>query len=176
VFLRAVEEFRQAGVAGLVVDLRSNPGGLLDQAVSIADSILPTGVVVYIKEKDGTRHDYYSDDKYLDVPLAVLVNDMSASASEILAGSVQALGRGTVVGLRTYGKGVVQSLQTFREDNAGMQLTTASYFDALDRCPQGVGVQPDIEVALEGSTLRPDPDPQSDNQLAEAIRVISEQS
>ena len=176
VFHEAIDAFKKQGVAGLVVDVRNNPGGLLDQAVSIADTLLPKGMIVYTRQRDGSRQDYYSDAAYYDVPLAVLVNGMSASASEILAGSVQALGRGTVVGLRTYGKGVVQSLQTFREDNAGMQLTTASYFDALDRCPQGVGVQPDIEVALEGSTLRPDPDPQSDNQLAEAIRVISEQS
>ena len=78
-----------------------------------------------------------------------------------------------MVGLNTYGKGVVQSRQTFSGDNAGMQLTTASYFDALDRCPQGVGVQPDVEVALEGSNLSPEPDPQSDNQLAEAIRLLN---
>ena len=172
VFHEAIEAFKKQGVAGLVVDVRNNPGGLLDQAVSIADTLLPKGLIVYTQQRDGSRQDYYSDAACYDVPLAVLVNGMSASASEILAGSVQALDRGTVVGLRTYGKGVVQSLQTFREDNAGIQLTTASYFDALDRCPQGVGVQPDIEVALEGSTLRPDPDPQSDNQLAEAIRAI----
>ncbi len=173
VFHEAIDAFKKQGVTGLVVDVRNNPGGLLDQAVSIADTLLPKGLIVYTQQRDGSRQDYYSDAAYYDVPLAVLVNGMSASASEILAGSVQALGRGTVVGLRTYGKGVVQSLQTFREDNAGMQLTTASYFDALDRCPQGVGVQPDIEVALEGSTLRPEPDPQSDNQLAEAIRAVS---
>lgn len=172
VFHEAIDAFKKQGVAGLVVDVRNNPGGLLDQAVSIADTLLPKGLIVYTQQRDGSRQDYYSDAACYDVPLAVLVNGMSASASEILAGSVQALDRGTVVGLRTYGKGVVQSLQTFREDNAGIQLTTASYFDALDRCPQGVGVQPDIEVALEGSTLRPDPDPQSDNQLAEAIRAI----
>lgn len=173
VFHEAIDAFKKQGVTGLVVDVRNNPGGLLDQAVSIADTLLPKGLIVYTQQRDGSRQDYYSDAAYYDVPLAVLVNGMSASASEILAGSVQALGRGTVVGLRTYGKGVVQSLQTFREDNAGMQLTTASYFDALDRCPQGVGVQPDIEVALEGSALRPEPDPQSDNQLAEAIRAVS---
>ena len=101
---------------------------------------------------------------------------MSASASEILAASVQALERGTVVGLTTYGKGVVQSLQTFRDDGAGLQLTTASYYDALDRCPQGVGVKPDVEVALEGTTLPLEPDPESDNQLAEAIRQLSVKS
>lgn len=174
VFHEAIEEFKLRGISGLVVDVRNNPGGLLDQAVSIADALLPKGVIVYTQQRDGSRQDYNSDAEYFDVPLAVLVNDMSASASEILAGSVQALGRGVVVGLKTYGKGVVQSLQTFQADGAGMQLTTSSYFDALDRCPQGVGVQPDIEVALEGQGLPPEPDPQSDNQLAEAIRAIIE--
>lgn len=174
VFHQAIGEFRLRGVSGLVIDVRNNPGGLLDQAVSIADALLPKGVIVYTQQRDGSRQDYTSDAEYFDVPLAVLVNDMSASASEILAGSVQALGRGVVVGLKTYGKGVVQSLQTFQSDGAGMQLTTSSYYDALDRCPQGVGVQPDIEVALEGQGLPPEPDPQSDNQLAEAIRAITE--
>lgn len=173
VFHQAIEEFRLRGVSGLVIDVRNNPGGLLDQAVSIADALLPKGVIVYTQQRDGSRQDYTSDAEYFDVPLAVLVNDMSASASEILAGSVQALGRGVVVGLKTYGKGVVQSLQTFQSDGAGMQLTTSSYYDALDRCPQGVGVQPDIEVALEGSGLPLEPDPESDNQLAEAIRAIA---
>ena len=169
VFHEAIDAFRAQGVEGLVIDLRNNPGGLLEQAVSIADAVLPKGLIVYTKQRDGSRQDYWSDAACFDVPLAVLVNDMSASASEILAGSVQALGRGVVVGLTTYGKGVVQSLQTFQADNAGIQLTTASYYDALDRCPQEVGVQPDVEVALEGDAPPLEPDPASDNQLAEAI-------
>lgn len=174
-FHQAIAEFREAKVAGLVIDLRNNPGGFLDQAVSIADAILPQGVIVYVKEKDGTRQDYYSDEDYYDVPLAVLVNEQSASASEVLASAVQAFGRGTVVGMNTYGKGIVQSLQTFPEDGAGIQLTTSSYYDALDRCPQGVGVQPDVEVALVGESVPLEPDPESDNQLAEAIARVRAQ-
>lgn len=172
VFHEAIDAFRAQKVEGLVIDVRNNPGGLLDQVVSIADTILPKGLIVYTEQKDGSRQDYWSGEACFDVPLAVLVNGMSASAAEILAGSVQALGRGVVVGLKTYGKGVVQSLQTFREDSAGLQLTTASYYDALDRCPQGVGVQPDVEVALEASSLPTEPDPRSDNQLAEAIAQL----
>jgi len=172
VFHQAVAAFREEGITGLVIDLRNNPGGLLDQVVSVADTLLPKGLIVYIREKDGTRHDYYSDEEYYDVPLVVLVNDMSASASEILASSVQAFGRGTVMGIKTYGKGIVQSLHTFPEDGAGMQLTTSSYYDALDRCPQGVGVQPDIMVALEGEEIPLEPDPDSDSQLAAAIAEL----
>ena len=173
VFHEAIDSFKAAKVEGLVIDVRNNPGGLLDQVVSIADAVLPKGLIVYTQQRDGKRQDYYSDERFFDVPLTVLVNGMSASASEILAGAVQALGRGKVVGLKTYGKGIVQSLQTFRSDSAGMQLTTASYYDALDRCPQGVGVQPDVEVALEGQTIPEAPDPASDNQLAEAIALLA---
>ncbi|MBR6221637.1 MAG: S41 family peptidase [Clostridia bacterium] len=174
-FDEALEAFKNQGAVGLVVDVRDNPGGLLDQVVDIADRLLPTGVIVYVKEKDGTREDYYSDEAYCDIPLAVLVNDMSASASEILASSVQAFGRGTVVGVNTYGKGIVQSLHVFEPDGAGMQVTTSSYYDALDRCPQGVGVAPDVEVALAGDSVPLEPDPQSDNQLAAAIEILQRQ-
>lgn len=172
VFHEAVESFKAQNIDGMVIDLRNNPGGLLDQVVSIADELLPTGVIVYIKERDGTRQDFYSGEEMYDVPLTVLVNGMSASASEILASAVQAFDRGTVIGLNTYGKGIVQSLITYKEDGAGIQLTTSSYYDALDRCPQGVGVQPDIEIALEGDSVPLDPDPASDNQLAAAIAEL----
>lgn len=175
VFREAIQSFRSRNARGLVIDLRNNPGGLLDQVVSIADELLPTGVIVYIRERDGNRQDFYSDEQMYDIPLAVLVNDMSASASEILASAVQAFGRGTVVGVNTYGKGIVQSLITYPEDDAGIQLTTSSYYDALDRCPHKVGVKPDVEVALEGETIPLEPDPKSDNQLAAAIADVQRQ-
>lgn len=175
VFHEAIETFRNSGAKGLVIDLRNNPGGWLDQAVSIADEVLPTGVIVYVLEKDGSRQDFYSDEAQFDVPLAVLVNDMSASASEILASAVQAFGRGAIVGVNTYGKGIVQSLFNFQDDGAGIQVTTSSYYDALDRCPHKVGVKPDIEVALEAETVPTAPDPASDNQLAAAIEAVQRQ-
>ena len=172
VFHEAIESFRSQETRGLIIDLRNNPGGLLDQVVNIADELLPTGVIVYIKGRDGSRQDFYSNEEMYDVPLVVLVNDMSASASEILASAVQAFGRGTVMGENTYGKGIVQSLITYQEDKAGIQLTTSSYYDALDRCPHKVGVKPDIEVALEEETIPLEPDPGSDNQLAAAIKEV----
>ncbi len=175
VYREALEAFRAQKVRGLVIDVRNNPGGFLDQVVSIADTLLPAGVIVYVKDRHGVRQDYYSDDSCIDVPLAVLVNEMSASASEILASSVQAFGRGTVVGLNTYGKGIVQSLVNYKEDGAGLQLTTSSYYDALDRCPQGVGVKPDIEVALEAPYVPVEPDMKSDNQLAAAVAEVARQ-
>jgi len=171
-FKEAIDCFEKNDVAGMVIDLRNNPGGLLSEVIEIADSILPEGVIVYTEDREGHRETLRSDASYYDVPLVVLVNDMSASASEILAASVQALGRGKVVGVTTYGKGVVQTLTTFREDGAGMQYTTASYFDANGRSINGVGVEPDLEVPLEASRVPFQPDPASDNQLAAALRVL----
>ena len=174
-FKEALEYFRAQNAAGIVIDVRNNPGGLLDQVVSVADSLLPSGVILYVKERDGTRMDYYSDEQMIDLPVAVLVNQMSASASEILAASVQAFGRGPVVGVTTYGKGIVQTLINYEEDGAGLQLTTSSYYDALDRSIHGVGVKPDVEVALEIERIPLEPDPVSDNQLAAALEAVKEQ-
>lgn len=171
-FEEAIDYFKEQNIAGMVIDLRNNPGGLLTEVIQIADSILPEGEIVYIQDREGRRTDYYSDADGYDVPLVVLVNDMSASASEILAVAVQTFDRGTVVGMTTYGKGIVQSLLTFEEDGAGMQLTTASYYGSDGRSIHGVGVTPDIEVALEADHIPLNPDPISDNQLATALKEL----
>ena len=171
-FAEAIDYFKEQNIAGMVIDLRNNPGGLLTEVIQIADSILPEGEIVYIQDREGRRTDYYSDADGYDVPLVVLVNDMSASASEILAVAVQTFDRGTVVGMTTYGKGIVQSLLTFEEDGAGMQLTTASYYGSDGRSIHGVGVTPDIEVALEADHIPLNPDPISDNQLAAALKEL----
>ena len=176
VFHEAMEYFKAQGADGVVIDLRNNPGGLLDVVVRIADELLPTGVIVYVKDRDGTREDFFSDEAMYDMPLAVLVNDKSASAAEILASAVQSFDRGEVLGIQTYGKGIVQSLVTYPEDLAGIQLTTSSYYDALDRCPQKVGVTPDVEIALVGESVPETPDPASDNQLAAAIDDLNRQN
>ena len=172
-FDEAIDFFRREGARGMVIDVRSNPGGLLNEVNHIVDRILPEGVIVYMQDRDGKRTDYYSDAELYDVPVAVLINDMSASASEILAASVQALERGVVVGVTSYGKGIVQTLKTY-EDGSGMQLTTSSYYDANGRSIHGVGVTPDIEVALVGDRVPLEPDPLSDNQLAAAIEALRE--
>lgn len=171
-FDEAVGYFKGHNAKGMVIDLRNNPGGLITEVNRIADRILPKGIIVYIQDREGKRTDYYSDEDMYDIPVVVLVNRMSASASEILAASVQALDRGKVVGVTTYGKGVVQTLKTFEEDGSGMQYTTASYYDAQGRSINGVGVTPDVEVALDGDRVPMDPDPVSDNQLATALEVL----
>ena len=174
-FDEALGYFKGHNVKGMIIDLRNNPGGLLTEVNRIADRILPKGIIVYIQDRDGVRTDYYSDAEMYDIPVVVLVNRMSASASEILAASVQALERGKVVGVTTYGKGIVQTLKTFEPDGAGMQYTTSSYYDAQGRSINGVGITPDVEVALEGDRVPMDPDPESDNQLSTALEVLREE-
>ena len=170
-FSEALEAFQAADVAGVVVDLRDNPGGLLSDVVQIADMVLPEGLVTYVQDRAGNRQEERSDAEYWDIPMVVLVNDMSASASELFTAAFQDHERGTVVGTSTFGKGIVQTLITFAEDGAGMQLTTASYYSPNGRSIHGEGVTPDVEIELDdGSVISStNPDPEKDNQLAVAL-------
>ena len=175
-FRAAMEELQAADVRGLVVDLRNNPGGLLTDVVEIADLLLPEGDVVYVENRAGERVTYSSDAEYWDVPLVVLINGMSASASEILAAAVQDFDRGALVGTRSYGKGIVQSLLVFESDGAGMQYTSATYYTPFGRCIHGTGVSPDIVAeAPEGYyNLTGMPDPENDVQLKAALEQLEQ--
>ena len=169
----AISAFQQADVSALVVDVRSNPGGLLTDVVDICDMLLPEGLIVYTEDRSGAREEFYADGEYWDVPMAVLVNGDSASASEIFAAAVQDTGRGIVVGEVTYGKGVVQTLHAFPEGD-GMQLTTATYYTPSGASIHGQGVTQDIEVALaaDASVTYHAPDAASDAQLAAALEAL----
>ena len=173
-FTEAMEAFKSADVAGIVVDLRGNPGGLLTDVVKIADMLLPEGLVTYVEDRDGNRQEERSDAEYWDVPMVVLVNGMSASASELFTAAMQDYDRATVVGTRTFGKGIVQTLITFSEDGAGMQLTTASYFSPKGRSIHQTGVEPDVTVELSEDSILSgiSPDPERDNQLAIALQEL----
>ena len=173
-FRAAMEEMQSAGVRGLVVDLRNNPGGLLPHVVEIADLLLPEGTVVYVENRAGERITYSSDEEYWDIPIVVLINGMSASASEILAAAVQDFDRGALVGTRSYGKGIVQSLLVFESDGAGMQYTSATYYTPSGRCIHGTGVSPNFVVeAPEGYyNLTGVPDPENDAQLKAALEQL----
>lgn len=175
-FRAAMKELQAENVRGLVVDLRNNPGGLLTDVVEIADLLLPEGDVVYVENRAGERVTYSSDAEYWDVPLVVLINGMSASASEILAAAVQDFDRGTLVGTRSYGKGIVQSLLVFESDGAGMQYTSATYYTPSGRCIHGTGVSPDIVAeAPEGYyNLTGVPDPENDVQLKAALEQLEQ--
>ena len=173
-FEEAVAAFRSAGVSGMVVDLRNNPGGLLTDVVKIADMLLPEGLITYVEDRQGNRQEERSDADYWDIPMVVLVNGMSASASELFSAAIQDYDRGTIVGTQTFGKGIVQTLITFAEDGAGMQLTTASYYSPLGRSIHQTGVAPDVVVELSGDsrTASYEPDPENDNQLAAALEEL----
>ena len=171
-FDAALEELQSQGAKGLVIDLRNNPGGILDDVVAIADRLLGECTVVYTQDREGGRADYYSDADCCELPLAVLVNGMSASASEILAAAVQDLDRGEIVGTRSYGKGIVQTLVSFEEDGAGMQYTSSQYFTPNGKNIHGVGVTPDIVVDSDYANYSGEPDVEDDTQLRAAIAAV----
>ena len=147
-FAQAIAAFEEAGVCGMIIDLRNNGGGLVDACVDMADLILPEGVVVSMRDKAGQTTEYRIDDKYYDVPMVVLVNGYSASASEILAGAIRDTGAGTLVGEKTFGKGVVQSVINF-PDGSGMKVTTARYYTPSGECIHEIGIEPHVEVSLD---------------------------
>ena len=138
------------GAKALVIDLRDNPGGWLDDAQKLADMFLPEGTLATLVYRDGTTeyHTTTTNGKESDIPLVVLVNEYSASSSEILSGALQDLGRATIVGTQTYGKGVVQYVLPVGERGAGMQLTVAQYFTPNGNEVHKIGITPDVIVEM----------------------------
>lgn len=164
--VKILHELRAEGMEGLVLDLRDNPGGELNSAIKIADQFLGKGPIVHIDYRIGRDHTFNAEPDQLDLPLVVLVNKGSASASEILAGAIKDAGVGTLVGTRTFGKGVVQTV--FPLDNgAGLKLTTARYLTPKKHDIHKKGIAPDVVVDQE-------PDAKSDKQLETAIKLIRE--
>lgn len=140
-----LSRLRNQGMKGLILDLRDNPGGELISATRVADNFVPKGPVVFIEYSSGNTEVKEADDQYLRLPLAVLVNGGSASAAEILAGAIKDTGTGVLVGTRTFGKGIVQTV--FPLDNgAGLKLTTARYLTPGKHDIHKKGVQPDVVV------------------------------
>ena len=175
-FREALSAFAAADVKGMIVDVRDNPGGYLNVVVDICDMVLPEGLIVYTEDRDGRREEFRSDAKMCDIPMVVLVNGNSASAAEIFSAAVQDYERGLLVGETTFGKGIVQSIITFREDGAGMQLTTSSYFTPKGRSIHKTGVEPDVKVEMNedyNATVFA-PDPENDSQLRTAIDTLNE--
>ncbi len=152
-FRKNLEDLKGQGIKGLVIDLRSNPGGLLDQCHEIADEILGKGTVVYTRERSGKEEYLKSDDeRKLSMPIAVLVNEWSASASEILSGAIRDNNAGVLIGETTFGKGLVQRVYPLK-DGTGYKLTTAQYFTPSGEYINKKGIKPDIEVEDEQEQL-----------------------
>ncbi len=167
-FSEALYSLEEQGMEGLVIDLRNNPGGNLDIVVGMLRLLLPEGTIVSIRDKNGNTEELTCDGEHeFTKPLAVLVNQYSASASEIFSGAVQDYGIGQIVGVTTYGKGVVQQL-TDLGDGTYLKLTIAEYYTPSGRSINGVGVEPDVEVEYEYD----ENDPEADNQLDRAMEVV----
>lgn len=171
-FIAMVNDFKTQGVKGLIVDVRANPGGLLSSVTNLLDAVLPKGLLVYVEDKYGNREEYTSDALCLDVPMVVLVDQNSASASEIFAGALKDYEYATLVGKTTYGKGIVQNIIPLPDGDA-VKLTTAKYFTPNGNYIHGVGIEPDIEVDYEytGDTDAPY-DRQYDSQFVKALEEM----
>lgn len=147
-YKKAFEDLEKSGMTKLVVDLRDNPGGLLDAVCGVLRQILPEGLIVYTEDKNGKREEEKCDGKNeLKMPLSVLVNGNSASASEIFAGAVKDYGIGNIVGTTTYGKGVVQTIQPLN-DGSAVKITIAKYYTPKGNDINKKGITPDVEAAL----------------------------
>ncbi len=168
-FTEALAVLKDGGARGIIIDLRGNLGGNLDAVCQMCREILPEGLIVYTEDKYGRREEYTCDgSNELKLPLAVLVNGYSASASEIMTGAIKDYGIGTVVGTVTYGKGIVQKVISL-SDGSAFKLTVSRYFTPNGVCIHGEGIKPDIEVELDADAYYEEG---KDNQLDAAVAEI----
>ena len=173
-FSDAITDLQGQGMEKLVIDLRDNGGGMVVSCQQMLDMILPEGTVVYTEDKYGNRQDYTSDaEHYLDMPIAVLVNGNSASASEIFAGAIRDFDYGTLIGTTTFGKGIVQNIMQLK-DGSAIKLTVAKYYTPNGDNIHGTGITPDVEIEYEytGDT-EGTYDEMQDNQILKAIEVLN---
>lgn len=169
-FENALQASRNSGMKGLVLDLRGNPGGSVNAVVDIARMLLPEGLVVYTEDKYGKREEYSCDgSNEFELPLVVLVDGNSASASELLSGAIQDYQKGTLVGTTTFGKGIVQQMLTLR-DGSAVKITISSYYTPKGRNIHGIGIEPDVECLFDGEAYYGNG---YDNQLEKAKEVLS---
>ena len=175
-FEEAMSDLESQGMEKLIIDVRNNPGGVLQTVCDMLDQFLPEGLIVYTEDKNGKRTEYTSDEEHqFTKPLAVLVNGNSASASEIFAGAIQDYGMGTIVGTTTFGKGIVQKI-FYLSDGTGLKLTMAKYYTPKGHDIHKKGIQPDVEVELDEDLQNQSSiSHEEDNQLKKAIRVLQEQ-
>ncbi len=167
-YQEARKDLEEQGMEKLVIDLRDNPGGLLSSVCDVLRTILPKGLIVYTEDKYGKREEELCEGRTpIDIPLAVLVNGNSASASEIFAGAVKDHQVGTIVGTTTYGKGVVQTVKDLG-DGSALKLTISNYYTPNGVNIHGVGIEPDEKVEMDGES-------KEDAQLKKAVEVLAGQ-
>ncbi len=169
-FEEAMQAVQGAGAAGLILDLRSNPGGSLSAVVDISRQLLPEGLIVYTEDRSGERVEYSCDgDREIRMPLVVLVNGNSASASEILAGAIKDYGKGVLIGTTTFGKGIVQRILPLT-DGTAIKLTVSAYYTPKGNNIHNIGIEPDIVCEFDGDAYYDDG---YDNQLDMAVKELS---
>lgn len=175
-FQNAMNDLESQGMEKLIIDIRDNPGGVLQTVCGMLDQILPEGLIVYTEDKNGKRTEYTSDEEHqFTKPLAVLVNGNSASASEIFAGAVQDYGIGTIVGTTTFGKGIVQKI-FYLSDGTGLKLTIAKYYTPKGHDIHKKGITPDVEIELDEKLKNQNSfSHEEDNQLQKAISILQEE-
>lgn len=166
-FKEALDDLKKRGMKSVIFDLRNNPGGLYDTVCEMLDDLLPEGTLVYTKDKDGNKQEKKSDANFLDMPMVVLQNENSASASEIFAGAIQDFGAGKIVGTQSFGKGIVQSIIPL-SDGSAVKLTVEKYYTPKGVNIHGKGITPDVKVEMSK-------DGKKDNQLQKAIEVIEKE-
>lgn len=170
-FKEALDDLENQGMQGLIVDLRNNPGGSLDTVTNMLRLLLPEGTIVSTKDKNGKKDEITCDGTHeFKKPMAVLVNQYSASASEIFSVAVQDYGTAKIVGVTTYGKGVVQQLMDLG-DGTCLKVTIAEYYTPNGRSINGKGVEPDVEVEYQYD----EENPKADNQLDQALSTVQEE-
>ena len=160
------------GAKSLIIDLRNNPGGVLTSVVEVADKILPEGKIITIKDKQGEEIVYKSDKKEIDVPMCVLINGSSASAAEVLAGAMRDHKKAVLVGEKSFGKGIVQTIINL-SDGSAFKITTAEYFTPNGESIHKKGITPDHVVELDAKISVMALDPSEDAQLQKAIEILS---
>ena len=174
-FETALNDVVSQGAKGVIIDLRDNPGGWVDDAETIGDLFLDKGTLCYLQYRDGTREYYHTKNGKTDVQLVLLLNENSASSSEILAGALKDRANATIVGVQSYGKGIVQSVLPISNDGSGMQLTIAQYFTPAGNKVHKIGITPDVEIALpKGDNGMYEFGDLSDPQLSRALEVMRE--
>ncbi len=175
-FQKQLDELLAKGCKALVIDLRDNPGGWVDDATAMADIFLPECTIAYMEHRDGEREYYKAKAGELNIPLVVLINENSASASEILSGALQDYKKATIVGTKSFGKGVVQYVLPLGTKGEAMQLTTAQYFTPNGNVVHKVGISPDVEVQMEEgqATAQFELGDLHDNQLKKAYEVAQD--
>lgn len=174
-FKKMYNSLKDEGMTSLVLDLRSNPGGLVTQSTDICDMFIDEGFITYTKTKSGEKQFYYADNKKEDIPMVILVDGGSASASEIMTGAFKDLGIAKIVGTKTFGKGIVQTFMAYGDDGEGLKMTVAQYFTPNDVCIHGIGIEPDVEVELNEGIDGVGPDyADQDNQLQKGIEVLNQ--